>query len=195
TSSVPVQDKIVLEYELRDECSLWDEYAQPLYALTAVISNGDVKDAKTVSFGMRKFETNGTQFSINGRTVFLRGKHEAAVFPLTGYPPMEVDDWVRVYRIVKSYGINHYRFHSYCPPEAAFIAADREGIYLEAELPFWGGLESDSTAEMLRNEGFAMLQTYGNHPSFVMFSHGNEIWSGHDRVNENIKAFKAYDSR
>jgi len=195
TTKAEVQDKIILEYDFGDDCRLWDEYAQPLYSLTAIISNGDMKDAKAVSFGMRKFETNGTQFSINDRTVFLRGKHEAAVFPLTGYPPMDVDDWVRVYRIAKSYGINHYRFHSYCPPEAAFIAADREGIYLEAELPFWGGLESDSTAQMLRDEGLAMLRAYANHPSFVMFSHGNEIWSGHDRVDENIEAFKAYDNR
>lgn len=184
-----------LEYHLDDKCSLWDEYHQPLYQLTAVISNGRIKDSKTVPFGMRKFTTAGTQFEINSRTTFLRGKNEAAVFPLTGCPPLDVDDWVRVYKIAKSYGINHYRFHSYCPPEASFTAADREGIYLQAELPFWGGLESDTVANMLRDEGIAMLKVYANHPSFVMFSHGNEIWSGHDRVEKNIIALKAYDNR
>ena len=189
------QGKIKLEYSLGKACSLWDEYDQPIYHLTAVISNGEIRDSRTVAFGMRRFSVSGTQFSINGRTTFLRGKHEAAVFPLTGYPPMDVDDWVRVYRIARSYGINHYRFHSYCPPEAAFTAADQEGIYIQAELPFWGGLESDSVANMLREEGFAMLKTYANHPSFVMFSHGNEIWSGHDHVEKNILAFKEYDHR
>lgn len=189
------QDKIKLDYPLGKACSLWDEYEQPIFHLTAVISNGAIKDTRTVAFGMRRFSVSGTQFSINGRTTFLRGKHEAAVFPLTGYPPMDVDGWVRVYRIAKSYGINHYRFHSYCPPEAAFTAADIEGIYIQAELPFWGGLESDTTASMLREEGFAMLKSYANHPSFVMFSPGNEIWSGHDRVEKNILAFKEYDPR
>ena len=184
-----------LEYLLKDDCSLWDEFKQPVYTLTAVISSGKIKDSKTVTFGMRKFSANGTQFEINGRTAFLRGKHEAAVFPLTGYPPMNVEDWQRVYKIAKSYGINHYRFHSYCPPEAAFTAADKEGIYIQAELPFWGGLESDTVANMLKEEGMAMLKNYANHPSFVMFSPGNEIWSGHDRVEKNILAFKAYDNR
>ncbi|MBN2350747.1 MAG: beta-glycosidase [Bacteroidales bacterium] len=194
-STTACQPRIKLEYVFGETCSLWDEYEQPMYHVTAVISNGKSKDDQTVAFGMRKFAVAGTQFSINGRTVFLRGKHEAAVFPLTGFPPMNVDDWVRVYKIAKTYGINHYRFHSYCPPEAAFTAADQEGIYLQAELPFWGGLESDTVAQMLREEGFAMLKAYANHPSFVMFSHGNEIWSGHDLVEKNILAFKAYDPR
>jgi hypothetical protein len=186
---------IKLEYFLGKECRLWDEYQQPVYRLTVVVSNGDIKDSKTVPFGMRKFSVKGTQFAINGRTTFLRGKHEACVFPLTGYPPMEAEGWKRVFRIARSYGINHYRFHSYCPPEAAFIAADQLGIYLQVEIPFWGGLESDSVADMLREEGIGMLKTYANHPSFVMFSHGNEIWSGHDRVERNILALKNFDNR
>lgn len=193
--SKPFEPVLKLEYNLGDNCSLWDEYETPVYKLTAVISNGELKDAKSVDFGMRKFVAKGTQFEINGRTTFLRGKHEAGVFPLTGHQPMDVEGWERVYKIAKSYGINHYRFHSYSSPEAAFIAADKVGIYIQAELPFWGGLETDSVTAMLKEEGLAMLKTYGNHPSFVMFSPGNEIWSGHDRVEKNITALKASDKR
>lgn len=195
TTRVVCARYMTITYELGDDCALWDEFEQPLYHLTAVISHAGGEDAKTVPFGMRKLAVKGTQFVINGRTTFLRGKHEAAVFPLTGYTPTAVEDWVRVFRIAKSYGINHYRFHSYCPPEAAFTAADQEGIYLQAELPFWGGLESHTVADMLRTEGFAMLKAYGNHPSFVMFSAGNEIWSGHDLVEKNMRAFKKVDGR
>lgn len=189
-------DSIIhLEYPLGLETELWDDYKQPLYELTLTIGDGEHTDSKTVSFGMRKFSTRGTQFTINGHMTFLRGKHDACVFPLTGHPPMDVEGWMRVFKIAKSYGINHYRFHSYCPPEAAFIAADRLGIYIQAELPFWGGLDSDTIAGMLREEGIAMLKNYANHPSFVMFSHGNEIWSGHDRVEQNILFFKKQDNR
>lgn len=184
-----------LEYVFSEPASLWNEYNQPLYQLTAVISGKKVKDTRTVTFGMREFAVKGTQFSINGRTTFLRGKHEAAVFPLTGFPPMNVKNWRKVYQTAKAYGINHYRFHSYCPPEAAFTAADLEGIYLQVELPFWGGMETDSIAMQLQAEGIAMLSAYANHPSFVMFSPGNEIWSGHDRVEQLIQALKKYDSR
>jgi len=193
--SLALDSKIELEYELGSDCSLWDEYHQPLYQVTAVLSAGEEKDDCSATFGMRNFAVEGTQFAINGRKTFLRGKHEAAVFPLTGHPPMDVEGWERVYNIAKTYGINHYRFHSYCPPEAAFIAADKCGIYLQAELPFWGGLEADSIREMLLTEGKAMLKSYANHPSFVLFSHGNEIWSGHDNVEKNIIALKEYDGR
>lgn len=189
------QPTIRLEYRFPEGCELWDEYEQPIYHLTAKISEGEIHDRQTVSFGMRKFGVEGIQFTINGRTVFLRGKNDAAVFPLTGFPPMDVEGWTRVFKIAKSYGINMYRFHSYCPPEAAFIAADQEGIYLQVELPFWGGLESDTIAQRLQDEGFGMLKAYGNHPSFVFFSAGNEIWSGHDKVERIMRTLKAYDSR
>jgi len=192
---VPADSVIFLEYYLGREMRLWDDLSQPLYELTATIGQGETMDRRTVPFGMRNFEAKGTQFAVNGRIVFLRGKNDACVFPLTGFPPMDVEGWEKVFRIARSFGINHYRFHSWCPPEAAFTAADRAGIFMQAELPFWGGLESDSVAEMLRAEGIAMLNRYANHPSFVMFSHGNEIWGGHDRVEKNIIAFKDHDSR
>jgi hypothetical protein len=188
------KNKIKLEYWFDEKYSLWDEYEQPIYRLTAVISNGSNKDAKAVDFGMRKFSVNGTQFVIHGRTTFLRGKNDAAVFPLTGYVPMKVNDWLRVYKIAKSYGINHYRFHTYCPPEAAFVAADMEGIFLQVELPFWNTLDS-TLAKMLKEEGIAMLKAYANHPSFVMFSHGNELWGDNELIDKNIKALKQYDPR
>lgn len=193
--TVALDSKINLSYELDDDCRLWDDYSQPLYELTVILSIENENDSRTVPFGMREFAVNGTQFEINKHTTFLRGKHEAAVFPLTGHVPMNEKEWERVFKIAQSYGINHYRFHSYCPPEAAFAAADRCGIFLQAELPFWGGLENDTVALMQLEEGKAMLRNYANHPSFVLFSHGNEIWSGHDRVEKNIIALEKYDSR
>ncbi len=188
--------QVTLSYSLGDEMDLWDEYEQPLYDLEVVLSrSGEVLDLKSTTFGMREFGTKDKQFTINGRKTFLRGKHDAAVFPQTGYTPMNKEEWLRVFEIARSYGINHYRFHTYCPPEAAFAAADELGIYLQAELPFWGGLESDTVQDMLETEGKALLKAYGNHPSFVMFSPGNEIWSGHDRVEELMVNLKSFDDR
>ncbi len=187
---IPADSVIRIEYIFKDAPLLWDEYKQPLYELTAIIKNGKVFDRETIKFGMREFKVDGKQFSINGRKIFLRGKHDAAVFPLTGYTPTDVESWMRVFRIAKSYGINHYRFHSYCPPEAAFEAADRLGIFLQPELPFWGGFESDSIALRLKAEGIAMIKNYVNHPSFVMFGAGNEIWAGHDRIVNIISELK-----
>lgn len=191
---VVFKNKITLEYLFDEKCNLWDDYEQPLYRVTAVIINGNNKDAKSVNFGMRKFSVNKTQFAINGRTTFLRGKSDAAVFPLTGFIPMNVEDWRKVYKIAKSYGINHYRFHTYCPPEAAFTAADMEGIFIQVELPLWNNLDT-VLANTLKIEGLAMLKSYANHPSFVMFAHGNELWHDNKLIDQNIKTFKKFDSR
>ena len=110
---------------------LWDEFSPNLSELTVKLGG----DERTVSFGMREFAAKGTQFTMNGRPVFLRGTLECSVWPLTGYPPTDVPAWQRIYRIMKSYGLNFIRFHSWCPPEAAFAAADIEGIMIQAEGP------------------------------------------------------------
>ncbi len=192
-----VSDSLIqAEFEIGRNSENWDEYHQPLYRIQAVISqNHQVLDAAEAPFGMRKFSTLGTHFAINGRIIFLRGKHDACVFPLTGHPPMDTAGWTRIFRIAKSYGINHYRFHTWCPPEAAFEAADREGIYLQPELPFWGNLENDTLVQRMMAEALALLKSYANHPSFVMFSAGNEIWGRQDKVEDLIATLKKVDSR
>ena len=117
------------------------------------------------------------QFSADGHPVFLRGRHDACVFPRTGHVPMDVKSWRNYFQTCREYGLNHVRFHSWCPPEAAFAAADEAGIYLQPELPFWGRMEGSDTEllDFLRKEGRNILRCYGHHPSFALFSLGNEL--------------------
>jgi hypothetical protein len=77
---------------------------------------------------MREIKTEGKHILINGQPTFLRGTLECAIFPKTGYPPTDVDAWLRIFRICRAHGLNHLRFHSWCPPEAAFEAADQSGF-------------------------------------------------------------------
>jgi hypothetical protein len=152
---------------------LWDEFSPNLTEVTATL--GD--DQRTVRFGMRKFVARGTQFTMNGRPVFLRGTLECSVFPLTGYPPTDVASWQRIFRIIKSYGLNFMRFHSWCPPEAAFEAADIEGVMIQAEGPIANirAAGDDPTRDGFAEEEFKrMVDTYGNHPSFCTMTIGNE---------------------
>lgn len=129
------EQEIVLP--MGDDMLLWDEFNPALYKLTAEISTGKGKEVKEIQFGMRRFEIKGKWFYVNGRKTMLRGTVENCDFPLTGYAPMDVESWERVFRICRSYGLNHMRFHSFCPPEAAFIAADLVGFYLQPEGPSW----------------------------------------------------------
>jgi hypothetical protein len=195
-----------VEYLLGPGFPLWDEVSPTACKLTVLleVNNGTYvyEDKKEIPFGMREFAVCGTQFSINGRTVFLRGKHDACVFPLTGYAPMDAESWTGVFKIAKAYGINHYRFHTCCPPEACFIAADREGICLEVELPYWEPYrdpdDADYDAEKaayIGKEARRILRTYGNHPSFVLFSLGNELGGSRKAMSALIGELKREDGR
>lgn len=140
----------------------------------------------------RDFHIEGKRFYADGHPVFLRGKHDAAVWPLTGHVDMTVEGWMRYLGICASYGINHVRFHSWCPPEAAFVAADSLGIYLQPELPFWGSFDEKDSALMsfLHQEGENILREYGHHPSFRMMALGNELWGSIDKMKEFVDDFR-----
>ena len=201
--SAPARENVVeCTYEPGEEAPLWDEFQPALLRLNlrldATAGGEPYRDQQSVSFGMRDFATQRGQFTINGRPVFLHGKLDCCLFPLTGYPPMDKAGWLRVLSIAKSYGVNHYRFHSWCPPEAAFAAADELGMYLQPEIPnkrsafaapeskeaahhnidnidVESSLKDKSLYEYAQREGELIFKAFGNHPSFVMFTLGNEL--------------------
>lgn len=169
-----------VEYPMGENYELWNEFNPALYRLNVVLKEGlKTVDSMAEDFGMREFRTNGTRFEVSGMPVFLRGTTECCVFPLTGYPPCDTASWGKVLRTIKSYGLNHVRFHSYCPPEAAFEMADRIGIYFHIECSSWanqGSSVGDGTAtdRFIYAESDRILSEYGNHPSFCMLAYGNE---------------------
>lgn len=181
--------KLSCVIELPSDVPLWDEFAPNLMKLEISIGG----DSRTVTVGMREMKGDGLKLLVNGRETFLRGKHDGMVFPKTGYAPADVESWLEVFRIAKEYGINHYRFHTCCPPEAAFEAADIMGIYMQPELPFWGTIPDEFGEEhdYLREEGFRILREFSHHPSFVMMSMGNELWGSKERLNELIAGYRA----
>jgi hypothetical protein len=175
----PGKNSIKMNYPLGEDALLWDEFNPNVYELLLSLKSGNETDNYAVDFGLREFIADGTRFAINGRPVFLRGTLECAIFPLTGYPPTDTDYWKKIYTAVKDHGLNHVRFHSWCPPRAAFIAADEMGIYLQVECSSWpnqstqlgSGLPVD---QYIWDESKRIVAEYGNHPSFVMMASGNE---------------------
>ena len=140
----------------------------------------------------KDFHIEGAHFYANGHPVFLRGKHDAAVWSLTGHVDMTVEGWMKYLGTCKEYGINHVRFHSWCPPEAAFVAADSLGIYLQPELPFWGSFDDkdETLMKFLHQEGENILREYGHHPSFRMMALGNELWGDIGKMKEFVDDFR-----
>lgn len=153
----------------------WNEFHQNLYKINLQLKGENADDSKEVSFGFANISTDKNEFKLNGRTIYLRGTHHGGDFPLTGYPPTDVEYWRKIFKINKDWGINHIRFHSFCPPEAAFQAADEIGIYLQPEPAMWNTVSPGTPMEeMLYKETEAMIKAYGNHPSYLMLSPSNE---------------------
>jgi hypothetical protein len=185
---------------LGSEIQLWDEFTPNLYTLHATLSTKGkpaCHDEQSVTFGMRELSTRGTQFTMNRRPLMLRGTLECAIFPLTAFPPTDVDSWRRIYQIEKSYGFNFIRFHSWTPPEAAFTAADLEGVLIQTEGPQANVPTGVNQArdEFVERELMRIVDTYGNHPSFALMTIGNEYGGSESVITHWVDRLINADSR
>jgi hypothetical protein len=215
------ENTIEFIYKPGDDVPLWDEFQPALLnlelKLDAVAGDASFTDIRSKRFGMREFTRDGSLLKNNGRTVFLRGRLDCANFPLTGYAPMDKAEWLRLLRIQKDWGLNHIRFHSWCPPAAAFEAADELGFYLQSELPnkrsAFNAAENKEAAihnidyldensdgggvslyDYGKREGDLILRHFGNSPSFAMFTLGNELGRS-PGMFELVSHFKKSDPR
>jgi hypothetical protein len=197
---------------LKKDVKRWDEYEGNLYELTAELtvkaSDGESDDEKqtdkkVIAFGVRDFGDDGEgRLAVNGRTIFLRSEANCAEFPETGHPPLSVKEWTEILQMYKAYGINCVRFHSNCPPEAAFYAADEMGMMMQPELSHWNpknAFESEESFAYYQTELKEIIKTLANHPSFVMLTFGNELWTGtlgHKRMDQMlVQAHELDDTR
>ncbi|MGA2864720.1 MAG: discoidin domain-containing protein [Verrucomicrobiota bacterium] len=163
------------EVRLGDRAQPWDEFHPALQKLALELKGEQADDQRTVRFGLREIRAEGRQFVLNGQPAFFRGTLECCIFPLTGYPPTDVESWKRVLGVCKAHGLNLIRFHSWCPPEAAFVAADELGFYFQVECAVWTNPgEAKALGEWIYAESERIVRAYGNHPSFVLLTHGNE---------------------
>lgn len=185
------------EFSMGNDIQLWNEFNPHLYTLTASLNWKKKISEKSASFGMRQVTNYNSALQINGEPLFLRGTLECAIFPLKGYPPMEKEGWEKVFINARQWGLNHLRFHSWCPPKAAFEAADEMGFYLQVELPLWSLVVNKDTAmnRFLYEEADRIIAEYGNHPSFCFWSLGNELQPDFTYLNDFVKRLKAKDKR
>jgi hypothetical protein len=205
--SVPGEEQVVeLVYPMGEESLLWSEFSPSLYHLEVELADegGNAVDGLREAFGMREFKAVGTRFAVNGRPLFLRGTLECCIFPLTGYPPTDEASWMYLFDRCKVHGLNHLRFHSWCPPKAAFQAADKQGFYLQVECASWannwGGMgvgDGTPVDSFIYREGDRILETYGNHPSFCMLAYGNEPGGKNqtEYLGELLEYWKSKDPR
>lgn len=192
-------NSVKYEIDLKGKLRKWSEFNPKTYLIKATIKGKKFSHNIDTEFGYRTVSHNGTKILINNKPVFLRGNLDCVHFPQTGYVSCNVKDWVKIFQTYKNYGLNHVRYHSWCPPSAAFIAADRVGIYIQAEASLWidwwmsadnskrGRPEMDTkgrpkglgsnpdTDKFVEDELNRVVDYYINHPSFIMTCIGNEL--------------------
>lgn len=177
-------------YEMAKNFEPWSEFSPRLYLMKAELPKTTSGTSAAASvFGMRTIATDGEHILLNGERIFFRGNLECAIFPLTGHPDVQGDQWEKIMRTTREWGLNHLRFHSWTPPKAAFEAADKHGVYLQVELPNWSfhNGERPHVDEFFLREGERILREFGNHPSLVLFSLGNEITGDYTYLDSVIK--------
>ncbi len=172
----PSEKPFELTVPLPSGANLWDEFEPALQTLKVTLKGDQADDAREVTFGLRELTVaDDRDFVLNGRPVLMRGNLECAIFPETGYPPMDEAAWTRIYGILRAHGLNHLRFHSWTPPRAAFVAADKMGFYLQIEMGAWTGVGKGHPQDAwLYREAAQVLREFGNHPSFLLMAYGNE---------------------
>ena len=188
---------IEAEIAFDQKVKFWNEFNPDQYQLMSVLQTNQGNDTVITTFGIRDLSVKERNLNLNGERLFIRGNLECIIFPLAGYPPTDRATWRDLYLKAKSYGLNSFRFHSWCPPKAAFEAADEVGFYLQVELPHWNLQVGKDTATFafLRREAHRILEQYGNHPSFLFFSMGNELEGNFKLLNNLVQELKAEDSR
>ena len=165
------------------------EYGDPdLYELvTDVLVDGRRVDRHVQEFGFREFWIGGTAFFLNGRRIVLQGD--------VGQPRLAVAKWRDVmWPLLRKDGINTIRLHDGdWWSESVASGADRAGMLIYAQaypcLYKKGRLEDRSVfsaaEDWPKEPEFAWAKAnyerwfrmFRNHPSVVIWSTDNEIWT------------------
>src|SRR5687767_3559005 len=186
-----------LEVPIRLDQETWDEFKPKLHPLRIWLRGTGVDEYYDLNVGLRQLKAVGKEFVLNGRPIIFRGTHSGGDSPLSGYPATQVAYWKKLFETCKKWGLNHMRFHSWSPPEAAFEAADVVGFYLQAEPGMWNEISPGTPmGRMLYDETDRMITDYGNNTSFMLLSASNEP-KGHwkESLPKWVEHYRREDSR
>ncbi len=155
---------------------LWSPDTPHLYStLVTLEQDGEVEDAITQRFGMRKIEAKEGRVWLNNKPFFLCGALDQDFYPRTIYtPPSEAflrDQFLKA----KEMGLNLMRCHIKVPEEIYLNLCDEIGLLVWYELPN-GARLSHAFRERAHQTLAAMWERDANHPCIVILSIMNESW-------------------
>ena len=153
----------------------WSPEHPNLYtARVDLVENGQVVHTRIERFGVRKFEVRGKEFYLNGKPFFVRGFGDDAAYPLTGLSPADRDFHRAHLEKARAAGFNFVRLHTHCELPEYFEAADELGIMIQPELPYYSDVPTEGFAVDPMRDVTELWRNYRRHPSFAVYSMGNE---------------------
>ena len=172
----------------------WSPDHPNLYTgVVELVENGQVVHTRRERFGVRKLEVRGKEFYLNGKPFFVRGFGDDAVYPLTGLSPADRDAHRAHLAKAREAGFNFVRLHTHCELPEYFDAADELGIMIQAELPYYSDVPTEGFAFDPWRDVTELWRNYRRHPSFAVYSMGNEGSFG-EALDRQLHAYvKAMD--
>jgi len=172
----------------------WTPEHPNLYtAKVELVENGTIVQTRWERFGVRKLEVRGKDFYLNGKPFYVRGFGDDHVYPITGMTPADVNEHRKHLAVAHKAGFNFVRLHTHCEVPEYFEAADELGILIQAELPYYSDVPTEGFAFDPKRDVTELYRNYRRHPSFAVYSMGNEGSFGPD-LDKALHAYvKAMD--
>ncbi|HEX4308941.1 MAG TPA: glycoside hydrolase family 2 TIM barrel-domain containing protein [Acidobacteriaceae bacterium] len=174
--------KIVLDPIQMDSPRLWHFDAPHLYWAEATVEADGQLDTCVDHFGIRKFETRGSSFYLNGERVSLFGvERMAGSHP--EYGMAEPTAWIDAnHRDLKDLNCIFTRVH-WAQDQRVLDFCDRHGILMQEEVPAWGPATFDNLSPELKSQLDSngveqlreMISRDRNHPCIVSWGLCNEV--------------------
>jgi beta-galactosidase len=161
---------------------LWHFDDPHLYTATVALHGDAGPHILEDVFGVRRFETRGAQFYLNGEPVALMGvERMAGSHPEFGMA--ETTEWIEAnHRDLKELNCVFTRVH-WAQDQRVLDFCDRHGILMQEEVPAWGPFTfhdiGDELQRQLEQNGLEQLREMvardRNHPSIISWGLCNEV--------------------
>lgn len=154
------------------------EHPHLYWAKIELLENGVVTMTRRERFGVRKFEVRGKEFYLNGQPFFMRGAGLHHIAPIEGVLPPDRERIRRDVAVIRAAGFNQVRFHTECRWPEFFEVADEMGLMVMPELPYYSDFPTGDFRFDPIGDAIDLWKTLRRHPSFCIYSGGNEGWYG-----------------
>ena len=189
-----VSDETVVRVPLK-EFRPWSPECPNLYtARVDLVANGVVVQTRRERFGVRKLEVRGKDFYLNGRPFFIRGIGYHNIQPVHGNDKIGDREYRRAeVRKMRDAGFNFLRTHTRCETPEFFEVCDELGMMVQPEMPYYTDIPCEKFEFNPVRDAKELFVHMRRHPSFAVYSHGNEGSFGPALGRHMYKLIKGMD--